>query len=170
MPILVKTNSSKMETNVSSGAAPEVVSSVCPTRRLAYLVSRYPAVSHTFIFNEIRELRKQGFDIFTASINACDRLPSQLPELEKADQTATFYVKSAGWLKALHAVISSLANNPAGTLRGLLFTLRLGGSAKRFFYFIEALMIGKWMREKELEHLHVHFGMAASSVGMIAGR
>jgi glycosyltransferase involved in cell wall biosynthesis len=31
-------------------------------------------------------------------------------------------------------------------------------------------MIGKWMSDKGLEHLHVHFGMAASSVGMIAAR
>ena len=171
MPILVKTNSSEMETIVSIGAHEDSsVSSALARRRMAYLVSRYPAVSHTFIFSEIRELRKEGFDIFTASINDCDRPPSQLPELEKADQAGTFYVKSAGWCKALRAVISSLADNPAGTLRGLMFTLRLGGSAKRLFYFIEALMIGKWMKDKGLEHLHVHFGMAASSVGMIAAR
>ncbi len=49
-----------------------------------------PAVSHTFIFNEITQLRKEGFDISTASVNACDRPVSKLPESELAEQSATF--------------------------------------------------------------------------------
>ena len=154
-------------TNVSEGRSP---SDVRPLVRLAYLASQYPAVPHTFIFNEIRELRKLGFEISTASINACDRPVAQLPEIERTEQAATFYLKPAGLLKALQAVIYSVVKNPLGTLRGLLFTFRLGRGLKRFFYFIEALMIGMWMREKGLAHLHVHFGTAASSVGMIVAR
>ena len=41
--------------------------------RLGYLVSRYPAVSHTFILREILQLRQAGFEIHTASVNAPDR-------------------------------------------------------------------------------------------------
>src|SRR5487761_2762257 len=33
--------------------------------RVAYLLSRYPAVSHTFLLNEIRALRKLNFEIAT---------------------------------------------------------------------------------------------------------
>ena len=141
-----------------------------PTLRLAYLASQYPAVPHTFIFNEIRGLRKLGFDISTASINACDRPVAQLPEIERTEQATTFYIKPSGWFKALQAVISSVVRNPVGTLHGLLFTMRLGRGAKRYFYFIEALMVGMWMREKGLEHLHVHFGTAAASVGMLVSK
>ena len=39
-----------------------------PAPRLAYLVSRYPAISHTFILREVRQLRAQGFDIHVASV------------------------------------------------------------------------------------------------------
>jgi colanic acid/amylovoran biosynthesis glycosyltransferase len=168
MQILAKPNSGPVDAidtavrGASSGKRPPL--------KLAYLASQYPAVSHTFIFNEIRELRKLGFEISTASINACDRPVSQLPEIERAEQAATYYVKPSGWLKALQAVIYSVGKNPLGTMRGLLFTIRLGKGLKRFFYFIEALMIGMWMRGKGLEHLHVHFGSAAASVGMIVAK
>ena len=49
------------------------------SRKIAYLVSQYPAVSHTFIYNEIQELRAAGFEIHTASINASDRPAERLP-------------------------------------------------------------------------------------------
>jgi hypothetical protein len=37
--------------------------------RLAYLVSEYPAVSHTFILREVNALRAKNFHIKVASIN-----------------------------------------------------------------------------------------------------
>jgi len=40
-----------------------------PPSQLAYLLSSYPAISHTFLLNEIVELRKLGFTIDVASIN-----------------------------------------------------------------------------------------------------
>ncbi len=46
----------------------------------------------------------------------------------------------------------------------------MGGELKRFAYFIEALVVGTWMAKKELKHLHVHFGMAASTVAMIVAK
>src|SRR5271163_608263 len=38
--------------------------------RLAYLVSEYPAVSHTFILREVRRLRTMNLDVRVASINS----------------------------------------------------------------------------------------------------
>ena len=37
-----------------------------------------------------------------------------------------------------------------------------------FFYFIEAAMVGQWMRRNRHTHLHVHFANPASTVGLIA--
>jgi colanic acid/amylovoran biosynthesis glycosyltransferase len=139
-------------------------------RKLAYLVSHYPAISHTFIFNEIRRLRTEGFDILTISVNACDRPLSQLPDVEKPDRMGTFYVKPAGPLKALQSLARAIVSHPMGVLRGLLFTIGLGGSLKRFFYFVEALMIGTWMHDRDVKHLHVHFGMAAATTGLLVAK
>jgi glycosyltransferase involved in cell wall biosynthesis len=159
-----------LEPKSDSRAAADFAPGPRTTRKLAYLVSHYPAISHTFIFNEIKQLRKEGFQISTISINACDRPASQLPESERAERTGTFYVKPSGGLKALQAAIISIFSHPLGFLRGLFFTTRLGGSPKRFFYFVEALMIGLWMKKEGLKHLHVHFGMAAATVGLIVAK
>lgn len=143
--------------------------------RLAYLVSQYPAVSHTFVLREVRTLREAGFDIQVASINAPDRPRSGLTAEEKEEAASTYYVKQAGPLGALVGLIVGFFQNPSGWIRGLTYSLSLGGSDLKkllygLFYFTEAVLIGRWMKSKDLTHLHVHFATPASTVGLIATR
>ena len=63
---------------------------------LAYLVSRYPAVSHTFILREVIRLRELGHRIHTASINAPDRLLEAMDPAERVEADATYFVKADG--------------------------------------------------------------------------
>ena len=114
-----------------------------PMPRLAYLVSHYPALSHTFILREVRRLRAEGFEVEVASINAPDRPLARLTAEEREEAERTFYVKRAGPLGAVGAQLATLATRPGGWLRGLAFALRLGGTdLKRLlyslFYFVEA--------------------------------
>ncbi len=141
--------------------------------RIAYLVSQYPAISHTFILREIRTLRRLGFEIQVASINAPDRSDERLTAAEREEKLDTFYVKQAGVIGALKAHVYTLLTHPLSYLRGLAFALRLGQFDLKkivysFFYFVEAVMIGQWMRRNQFSHLHIHFGMAAATVGLIA--
>ncbi|MFN0085248.1 MAG: glycosyltransferase [Blastocatellia bacterium] len=143
--------------------------------RLAYLVSRYPAVSHTFILREVLQLRAQGFDLHVASINSTDRPPEQLTAEERAEAAATYYVKAHGAAGAIPAHLAAFASGPLAYLRGLVFAMRLGGSDLRglvygLFYFVEAVMIGRWMRSRGANHLHVHFATPAAHVALIATR
>lgn len=143
--------------------------------RLAYLVSRYPAISHTFILREICALRNLGFEIHVASINHIDRPIAQLTETEREEMSNTFYIKQAGVFGALTAHIKTIFTHPIRYLSGLWFAIRLGGvNLKKiiysFFYFVEAVMVGQWMKKHNLNHLHVHFGMAAATVGMLTSR
>jgi hypothetical protein len=64
--------------------------------RLAYLVSRYPAISHTFILREVLALRARGFEISVASINDPDRPDAGLTAEERAEAASTYYVKRHG--------------------------------------------------------------------------
>lgn len=143
--------------------------------RLAYLVSQYPAVSHTFILREVARLRALGFGIEVASINDPDRAAGRLTAEERAEAATTFYVKRAGARGALRAHLRVAAAHPAAYARGLGAALRLGGTDARrlvyaLLYFVEAVMIGAWMRDRGLRHLHVHFATPASTVGLIAAR
>ncbi len=58
-------------------------------------------------------------------------------------------------------------------VRGVRAILRLPtlSSQHRLFwllYLAEAILLGRWMRARALPHLHVHFGGAVASVGMLA--
>ena len=145
--------------------------------RLAYLLSAYPAISHTFFLREILALRARGFEIHAASINPPDR--AQLPPEEQREAAAAFYLKPprtarTQWLARLFTLLAALAAHPIVALRGLraaasmprasvLWTLRLG-------YWAEAMLLGQWMRRRSLTHLHVHFGGPVSSVALLTAR
>ena len=64
--------------------------------RIAYLVSRYPAISHTFILREVLALRAKGFEIHPVSINPPDRKAEALTAEERDEAARTLYVKNAG--------------------------------------------------------------------------
>jgi glycosyltransferase involved in cell wall biosynthesis len=139
---------------------------------IAYLVSQYPAYSHTFILREVQQLRQFGVSIVVASINLPDRPFEKLTDVERNEAEHTFYIKSQGLLKAAVALGKTLALNPIGLLRGLKHAIKLGGwDVKRllfhFFYLAEALLVGQWMRSQNIKHLHVHFATPAASVGML---
>lgn len=143
--------------------------------RLAYLVSRYPAISHTFILREVVRLRELGFDIEVASINAPDRPRERLTAVERDEATHTYYVKPHGALGALAALGTALVARPLGLLRGVALALRLGGADLKkltyaLFYLVEATMIGRWMARARVTHLHVHFATQAATVALLLRR
>ncbi len=146
-----------------------------PHPRLGYLISRYPAVSHTFILREVLALREMGFEIEVASINPPDAAPDKCTAAERVETKRTFYVKGARKGAILRAHLRMLTRRPARYFGGLWFAARFGGTdLKRvlygLFYFVEAVLLAAWMEEKELRHLHVHFATPASSVGLILTR
>lgn len=143
--------------------------------RMAYLVSTYPAVSHTFILREVKRLRKANFEIHVSSINPPDCSAKLMTCEEREEAAETFYIKREGIRGAALAHMNVLIRSPKSYFAGLWFALRLAGTDLRrlafaVFYFVEAVILGHWMESQELTHLHVHFANAASTVGLIASR
>lgn len=138
--------------------------------RLAYLVSTYPAISHTFILREVLRLRELGHDIVTASINRPDRARSAMQAQEGAEADDTFCLKAQGVKGALRALGFQALRSP----HKLAAVLRIGlglGSARRpwvgLAYAVEAAMVARWMHQQNTQHLHVHFGNVGATVGML---
>lgn len=143
--------------------------------RLAYLLSQYPAVSHTFLLNEVLGLKQLGFHVATASINSPDRSLDFLPATEADEARATYYIKALGLGKILSILAAILLRNPRVFFRGwkaawTLFTWDLYRNLYVLLYLGEALLLGDWMRHQRLDHLHIHFGGAVSTVGMLASQ
>jgi glycosyltransferase involved in cell wall biosynthesis len=141
-------------------------------RRLAYLLSSYPAVSHTFFLNEICQLRKLGFAINVASINTPDRPRDGVTARETDEVKDTLYIKATKPAKVAALTLKILLTDPRAALRGLAAALRLDpwslkGSAYALAYLLEALILGDWLRRHGHDHLHVHFGGPVATVGML---
>lgn len=148
-------------------------STTAPRRvRLAYLLSRYPAVSHSFLLNEVVQLRELGFDIQVASINPPDRPLKDLPPVEFAESRSTYYIKSSPRIQVMGTILRTLLTRPGVFFRGFNAALHLGGwdlRAKLYalFYFVEAILLGDWMVRRGYAHLHVHFSTAVATVGLL---
>ena len=137
---------------------------------LAYLVSRYPSVSHTFIMREVLGLRALGMRIDVASVNPPDRNTAQMTAEERAEADATYGIKQHGVRGALAALAWAAATRPLALLRTLAQAGRFGRGLKRLYalaYAVEAAMVVRWMAGRGLRHLHVHFGNEAATVGVL---
>jgi colanic acid/amylovoran biosynthesis glycosyltransferase len=140
--------------------------------RFAYLISQYPAVNHTFILREVKRLRSLGFEIETVSISDPDRPLAAMTEQERGESASTFYVKRSGVVSALFQHVLGFGSNPLGYVKGLWFALSLGHGQpgkvmSHLFYFIEAVIVGRWMKQNGMSRLHTHF---SSSVALIVHR
>ena len=160
---------SVLETQFCATKAPDAK----PAMRLVYLLSQYPAVSHTFFLNEILALRQLNVTIETVSINRPDRPHSSMPATELEEAERTFYIKSKGAAWAVFVAAKTLLGRPQVFARGLAAALRLGrwdlnATLYAIFYLAEALILGDWMRSRGQRHLHIHFCGSVATVGMLA--
>jgi glycosyltransferase involved in cell wall biosynthesis len=140
--------------------------------KLAYLVSQYPTINHTFILREIRALRQQGFDIDVISVRPPDRSIGQLSPVEQEEAARTTFIRGAPWDRIVAAHLITVLRRPAGYLRGLAEALRMGRfhprtTLRHLLYFAEAVAAGHWIMARNLSHLHTHF---SSTVGVLLVR
>ena len=139
---------------------------------IAYLVSQYPAASHTFIRREVMGLRARGHHVETFSV----RRPTGEKKLGGADQRETqntWYVLPAPPARVARSHVQALLRRPlayASTLKRALGHRAPG--VKNFvwsaFHFVEAIDLAAELRRRGVEHLHNHFANAGANVGYLA--
>jgi colanic acid/amylovoran biosynthesis glycosyltransferase len=137
-------------------------------RRIAYLVSHYPAVNHTYLLREIRELRSLGWEVHVASIRPDTRPSAHLTTEEREERSRTWPVTAQGAGGAVGAHLATLTTHASGYAAGMLYAFRLGrgrlgNTFRNLLYFTEALIAGRWMLRHRLTHMHIHF---ATTVGL----
>ncbi|HHI68842.1 MAG TPA: colanic acid biosynthesis glycosyltransferase WcaL [Planctomycetes bacterium] len=143
----------------------------CSTPTLAYLASEYPAISHTFIFREVRHLREKGFQVHTASVRKPKNLEKMTPE-EKEESARTLYILSRfpwGLLKDNLLLFLSGPGRYLAMAAEAWRAHRLGRRSlvKTLAYLAEAGVLVRWLASKGVDHLHVHFANPAATAAMI---
>jgi glycosyltransferase involved in cell wall biosynthesis len=142
--------------------------------RLAYIASRYPAVSHTFILREVTELRARGHEVvpFTVRRVPPDTLLSAADRAE-AERTEAILPTSAG--RQLRAHLSAVRRVRARYLATLRYAIGASPGGVRntlwqVFYFLEAVQLWDDLRRRGVPHVHAHFANVASDVALLASR
>src|SRR5262245_602961 len=127
---------------------------------IAYLVTQYPMVSHTFIRREIQALERRGIQIMRISLRGWD---SELRDREDhLERERTRYVLRGGALALLLALTRMLLTRPLCLMRTLALACRMSRRAERplyvhLAYLAEACCIELWLRGQGIQHLHAHF-------------
>lgn len=140
--------------------------------KVAYLVSEYPARSHTFIRREIAELRKRGVEIHIFSVRSTSP-ESLLTETDRAAFEETWKILPVSVPRLLSDHLAACIAAPGKYLSTLrrAWHHRLPGSREALwslFYFSEAIRLARELERRDLKHLHVHFANAGATVGFLA--
>lgn len=140
--------------------------------RIGYLVSQYPATSHTFIQREVAELRRQGQTIETFSIRrpAADECRS---EPNSSAQSETFYVLGVSPQRILLTHIEALGGHPLLYIKVLALAVSHRAPGLRafiwsLFHFAEGIVLARELKARGIRRLHNHFANSAASVGLVA--
>ena len=140
--------------------------------KLAYLLSEYPTLGHTYLLREVRELRALGWEIQTVSIRKPDMRESELSPAEREEWTSTWYVLASSPLEFLRSHAITFCSRPRRYLSGLVTAWKFGrfhprATALATAYFVEAVLTGYRLQEAGIAHVHSDF---SSTVALILGR
>ena len=140
--------------------------------KLAYLLSEYPTLGHTYLLREVRGLRALGWEIQTVSIRRPELTGWQLAEAEREEWNSTWYILGSNPLDFLTAHLITFFSRPRRYLSGLATAWRFGGwrprgTALATAYFVEAMLAGYRLQQAGIAHVHSEF---SSTVALILGR
>lgn len=142
--------------------------------RIAYLTTRYPSISHTFIMREVAGLRARGLEVDTFSVwrtresellTGADReafasthafLPPRLRDYLRAHRAALL---AGPWQYVRNLLASSRFAEPG--LRGRILPL---------LWAMQAIVLWQRCRDAGVEHVHVHFAGAPPAIASLATR
>jgi len=141
-------------------------------KRLAYVLGRYPAVSHAFILREVQGLRAMGIEVDTFSIRRSG--PDEvLSAADREELVHTYSVLPPRIGDHVRAHLAALLARPRSYIRTLALAMRMAQPGLRgrlwaCFYFGEGVVIWHRCARRGVRHLHAHFSHQASDAALLA--
>ena len=138
---------------------------------VAYLVNQYPLVSLTFIRREIHALERQGVTVERIALRGWDN-DSLVDASDIEEKSKTRYVQQDGVGALLSSMVKMAVQRPGPFFRTLRLALSMSRHAVRplpyhLIYLAQACRILPWLEEKNVRHLHAHFGTNPAEVACL---
>ncbi len=138
--------------------------------RVAYLVNHYPAPSHTFIRREILALERQGVEIERLALRGWDG--DLVDARDRSERDRTRYTLKDGPARLLLGTLPCLFSRPGHFLKALKLALSMSKGAARpwpfhLVYLAHACRIARWLKGREVSHLHAHFGTNSAEIAAL---
>lgn len=143
-----------------------------PMIRVAYLTTKYPALSHTFIEREVAAARQEGAEIhtFTVRRTSPEQLTCRAMRIENSTTRALRDAPRDEWLRAARHLARV---GPGVLVPAVVLAARTGFPTLRSrvwqqFYLLEAIILWHAMTELQLRHVHVHHANVPADVARLA--
>ncbi|MGH7999141.1 MAG: glycosyltransferase family 4 protein [Brasilonema sp.] len=142
--------------------------------RIAYLTGEYPRATDTFIQREVTTLRELGVDVHTFSVRRTGD-EHIVGEEQKLERDRTFYILPPNPIILLLTHLSLLLASPKRYLQAIKLAFStsqpgLRGAFYQLFYFLEAGILAKQIKQRQIVHLHNHIVEASGTVAMLAAQ
>ncbi|BAZ09691.1 group 1 glycosyl transferase [Calothrix sp. NIES-4071] len=142
--------------------------------RIAYLTGEYPRATDTFIQREVTALRQMGVEVDTFSIRRTSN-EHMVGEEQKQERNRTFYILPPNPINLLLSHLNLLLASPKRYLQAMKLawlTSQPGfrGALFQFLYFLEAGIVAKQIKIRQIVHLHNHIVEASGTVAMLAAQ
>lgn len=136
--------------------------------RVAYLVNRYPAVSHSFIRREIAGVEAAGVDVVRFTIRPPD---ANLPDAaDRAERDRTTIILAQPKTTLLAATLALAFGRPGRFLRAVRAAIGMGQgrptqALRHLVYLAEACWLARQLAG--MDRLHAHFGTNPAAVARL---
>jgi colanic acid/amylovoran biosynthesis glycosyltransferase len=146
------------------------------SKKIAYLAPEIPALSATFIYNEILYLEKNGFVIVPISVHYPSS-PATGNELITLFEK-TYFLYNIFFLTFIFAAIRVLIKNPLRYLHALMVAIKDSLKIGIFshigigilYRFIVASRLSEIITQNGCSHLHSHFAHIPTDIAMYASQ
>lgn len=137
---------------------------------VAYLAPELPALSATFVYEELLALERRGYPVLPLSVHAPAAIAKGNEPLYA--RCITVY-NTPKWRVALAGLSGMFAlpgfSKAAGWLLGDLREVGVSATAmKLVFQFLAGVKVAGALRRNEVRHLHIHFAHVPTQIGMYA--
>ncbi len=146
------------------------------SQRIAYLAPEIPALSATFVYQEIMQLESLGLDILPVSIHR----PASIADSDRLKKLAakTCYLYEQSFAKDLFSNLSLFFRNPCKYTSTLFMVLSDAEQVGLFshigkgliFRFFKAGTLARYLKKHNVSYIHANFAHIPTDIAMYAAR